>query len=65
MPVHDDLGNRMKTFYEQILSMDEVVTGTVKELAERFSVDKLVMVGFLDGINDSLKNPNPIVSVYL
>ncbi len=49
-----------KTFYEKILSMDEVVSGSVKELAERFGVDKLVMVGFLDGINDSLKNPNPI-----
>ena len=49
-----------KTFYEKILATDEVVTGTVKELAERFEVEVLVMVGFLDGINDSLKHPNPI-----
>ena len=47
--------------YEKILANpEEVVTGTVKELAEKFGVDVLIMVGFLDGINDSLKNPNPI-----
>lgn len=49
-----------KTFYEKILATDEVVSGTVKELAEKFGVEVLVMVGFLDGINDSLKTPNPI-----
>lgn len=32
--------------------MDEVVSGTVKKLAEKYGQD--VMVGFLDGINDSL-----------
>lgn len=39
---------------------DEEVTGTVKELAEKYSIDVMTMVGFLDGINDSLKTPNPI-----
>lgn len=47
--------------YEKILANpDEVVTGTVKELAEKFDVELLIMVGFLDGINDSLKQENPI-----
>jgi len=46
--------------YEQILASDEVVTGTVKELAEKFEVELPIMVGYLDGINDSLKTPNPI-----
>ena len=47
--------------YEQILSNpDEVVKGTVKELAEKYNVDVLYMVGFLDGINDSLVEANPI-----
>ena len=47
-----------KEFYEQILSTpDEPVSGTVKELAEKFNVEVLIMTGFLDGINDSLKNP--------
>ncbi len=36
------------------------MSGTVKELAEKFGVDILIMAGFLDGINDSLKEKNPI-----
>ena len=53
--------NIEKGIYEQLLSNpDEVVTGTVKELAEKYGQEVLTMVGFLDGINDSLKTPNPI-----
>lgn len=53
--------NIEKGIYEQLLSNpDEVVSGTVKELAEKYGQDVLTMVGFLDGINDSLKVPNPI-----
>ena len=37
-----------------------MVTGTVKGLADKFGIDLMYMVGFLDGINDSLKVPNPI-----
>ena len=36
------------------------MTGTVKGLAEKYGQEVLTMVGFLDGINDSLKEPNPI-----
>ena len=39
---------------------DEEVKGTVKELAEKYNIDIMTMVGFLDGINDSLKTANPI-----
>lgn len=39
---------------------DEEVKGTVKELAEKYNIDIMTMVGFLDGINDSLKEANPI-----
>ena len=47
--------------YEQLLANpDEEVKGTVKELAEKFGLEVFVMTGFLDGINDSLKVPNPI-----
>ena len=47
--------------YAQLLkNPDEVVTGTVKELAEKYDVDIMTMTGFLDGINDSLKEQNPI-----
>ena len=47
-------------YAELLKNPEEVVTGTVKELAERFKVDLMAMVGFLDGINDSLKEQNPI-----
>lgn len=50
-----------KGVYEQLLANpDEEVKGTVKELAEKFGLEVFVMTGFLDGINDSLKVPNPI-----
>ena len=46
----------------QVLLKDpkNVVTGTVAELAEKYGLDLMTMVGFLDGINDSLITPNPI-----
>ncbi|MCI8514784.1 MAG: SEC-C domain-containing protein [Lachnospiraceae bacterium] len=50
-----------KTVYEQILADPETkVKGTVKELAGKYDMEVLTMVGFLDGINDSLTVPNPI-----
>ncbi|MCD8083690.1 MAG: SEC-C domain-containing protein, partial [Clostridiales bacterium] len=51
-----------KGIYEQILSdPTQVVTGTVKELAEKYGTDIQTMTGFLDGINESLKGyENPI-----
>ena len=50
-----------KEIYAQLLAdPDVVVTGSVKELAEKYGVDLMTMTGFLDGINDSLKEPNPI-----
>ena len=53
--------NIEKGIYEQLLETPEVaVVGTVKELAEKYGLDVLTMTGFLDGINDSLKVPNPI-----
>ncbi|MBS6518395.1 MAG: SEC-C domain-containing protein [Clostridium sp.] len=45
-----------KGIYEQILSNPaQVVEGTVKELAEKYNTEVLIMTGFLDGINESLK----------
>ncbi|MBR1866601.1 MAG: SEC-C domain-containing protein [Lachnospiraceae bacterium] len=47
--------------YKQLLSNPtEVVSGTVKELAERYDTTIQLITGFLDGINDSLKTPNNI-----
>lgn len=50
-----------KEIYEQLLeNPEEEVKGTVKELAEKYDQEVLTMVGFLDGINESLKEENPI-----
>jgi len=55
-----------KGIYEKILANpDEVVTGTVAELAQKYNVPQDIMVGFLDGIDESLKNPNPIETMEL
>ncbi|MBR4343127.1 MAG: SEC-C domain-containing protein [Lachnospiraceae bacterium] len=50
-----------KKFYATILSQNGTpVSGTVSGLAEKFHTDLFLMTGILDGINDSLKTPNPI-----
>ena len=50
-----------KEIYAELLkNPDEAVEGTVKELAEKYNVDVMTMVGFLDGIDESLKTANPI-----
>ena len=50
-----------KGVYEKLLeNPDEVVEGTVKELAEKYNLSVMEMTGFLDGINESLIEENPI-----
>ena len=51
-----------KGIYEKLLSdPTQVIEGTVKELAEKYGTEILIMTGFLDGINESLKGyENPI-----
>ena len=50
-----------KEVYEQILSGPiEVITGTVKELADKYGMEPAIMLGFLDGIIESIKEPNSI-----
>ena len=56
-----DYFEKEKEIYAELLKKPEdVAEGTVKELAEKFGVDIMTMTGFLDGINDSLKEANPI-----
>lgn len=56
-----DYFNQEKEIYVQLLkNPDEVVKGTVKELAERYGVEIMTMTGFLDGIDESLVEANPI-----
>lgn len=50
-----------KDIYVELLkNPDEEVRGTLKEVATKYGQDVMTMVGFLDGINDSLKVANPI-----
>ena len=53
--------NMEKGVYEQLLANpDEEVKGTVEELANKYELELNYFVGFLDGINDSLVEANPI-----
>ena len=53
--------NLERGIYEQLLANpEEKITGTVEELANKYGVDLIYMVGFLDGINESLVEENPI-----
>ena len=50
-----------KGIYEKLLAdVSNVESGTVSSLAEKFGTTVEIMTGFLDGINDSLKEANPI-----
>ncbi len=50
-----------KGVYEKLLeNPDEKVEGTVRELADKYGLSIMDMTGFLDGINESLLEKNPI-----
>ena len=50
-----------KGIYEIILqNPKEVIKGTIKELAEKYGTTIEIMVGFLDGIDESLKAPKKL-----
>ena len=56
-----DYFEKEKNTYASLLAdPDTEVKGSVKELAEKYGVSVMIMVGFLDGINDSLVEANPI-----
>ena len=56
-----DYFEKEKNIYISLLSEpDTEVKGSVKELAEKYGISLMIMVGFLDGINDSLVEANPI-----
>lgn len=46
------------SIYTQVLAGHaNVITGNLDELAEKFGTDCVYFMGFIDGINDSLKTP--------
>ena len=49
LPIEKDIYNELLT------NKDTVYTGTVTELATKFKVEPLTFIGFIDGINSSLK----------
>ncbi len=55
-----DYFQQEKGFYEKLLDEKDVITGTVKELAERYGIDVIRFTGVLDGIDESLKKANPL-----
>ena len=56
-----DYFQREKAIYEKILENPvEIEGGTVKELAEKYDMSIELMIGFLDGIEDSLIVPNKV-----
>lgn len=53
--------NEEKEIYIKLLEEpNKVWQDTVENLAKEFDMDFKLFIGFLDGINDSLVNPNPI-----
>lgn len=59
--IWDKYFEQEKAIYQQLLAAPEkVVSGTVQELADKYGMELNYMVGFLDGINESLKELNPI-----
>ncbi len=57
----DDYFAKEKKVYEILLSdPGKVYKDSVKALAETFEISLLEMAGFWDGIDESLKEPNPI-----
>lgn len=59
-----DYFQREKAIYEQLLEdPSKEVKGTVKELAEKYDMPLELMVGFLDGIDDSLIKSNDVDNI--
>ena len=56
-----DYFKKEQAIYKELLAdPDTEVKGTVKELADKYGITVMEMTGFLDGINDSLVEANPI-----
>lgn len=50
-----------ETFYDRLLTeRDKTFSGTIEELSKEFNATTFMLMGFLDGINTSLKTPNEL-----
>ncbi len=52
-----------RDIYKEILSTDEVIEGELSELAAKFGLEAKLFVGFIDGINESLKEAYDLESL--
>ncbi|MBF7096945.1 SEC-C metal-binding domain-containing protein [Alkalibacter mobilis] len=57
----DDFCGREQKIYEKILGEKQgEIKGKISDLAQVYGVDTTYFMGFLDGINDSIKEPNDL-----
>ena len=56
-------GAETKIYQHILANKDTHLAGTVKELAEKFEVREVIFMGFLDGINTSLKTANVLEEI--
>ena len=57
----EEYSSTEKRIYEYILSnKDKHLKGKFSDLAEQFKADPVIFMGFLDGINTSLKEANDL-----
>ncbi len=54
--VENYLGRERDVYSYLLSNVEEVVEGTIAELGKRFNMDEVEFLGFVDGINASLKN---------
>lgn len=54
--VENYLGRERDVYSHLLSNVEEVVEGTIAELGKRFNMNEVEFVGFVDGINTSLKN---------
>ncbi len=53
-------GAETKIYSDILDHPQEKMTGTIGELAEKYDVRPVIFMGFLDGINESIKTPNDL-----
>ena len=47
----------VKVYSDLLAGSDRLITGTFSELVDKYGVDEVLFMGFLDGVNTSLRTP--------
>lgn len=56
----DYYAQEKEVYAKMLAEPDKVYEGTVQELADEFGMSTVYFGAFLDGINESIKEPNPV-----